>query len=228
MTVQEIPAVEQNSEDLGTEPNGSKATESPQGRSGRFVGRFAGRFVALLVLLPLLGAALGLTLALFLPTSYTAHSYVILIAEDGSDGSATDSAQATARVATKTSVLQSAGADAALIRAAEDGKLTATASPDAPLVDLAASAPTAAESERLANELASAAETQVNNFSSATGVSARVYARASLPLDPTLPNFPVSILTGAALGVLASAVLFVLRRPGSKDSEGRGAETTAD
>lgn len=179
-----------------------------------------GRFILLLVALPILGAGLGLLVAVLMPASYTAHSYVILITNPGgADGSATNVAQATARVAGETSVLNSAGAGASLIRAAQEGRLTATASPDAPLVDLAARAGTAEEAARLSDELASSTESQVNNFSEQTGVGARVFAKASVPLNPTIPNYPVSILAGTALGVLASAVIFILKRP--REGQGR-------
>lgn len=195
----------------------TSTSPAPGGRhagDGRSARKSVGRFVLLLSALPILGAALGLLVAALMPASYTAHSYVILITSPGgADGSATNVAQATARVATKTSVLDSAGADASLVSAAEKGRLTATASPDAPLVDLAASAGTAEEATRLSDGLARSTETQVNNFSKQTGVGARVFAKASAPLDPTIPNYPVSILAGLALGVLASAVIFILKRP---------------
>lgn len=198
-------------EDKSTTPPSSGELRADAGRPTR---KSVGRFILLLIALPILGAAVGLLVATLMPTSYAAHSYVILITNSGgSDGSATNAAQATARVATKTSVLESAGADASLIRAAEEGRLTATASPDAPLIDLVARAGTAAEAAKLSDELARCTAIQVNNFSKDTAVSARVFATASMPLEPTLPNYPVSVLAGAALGVLASAVIFILRRP---------------
>lgn len=192
----------------------SPSPSEPRASADRPTKKSIRRFILLLVALPILGAAAGLLVATLMPTSYAAHSYVILITNSGgSDGSATNAAQATARVATKTSVLDSADADASLIRAAEEGRLTATASPDAPLIDLVARAGTAAGAAKLSDELARCTAIQVNNFSKDTAVSARVFATASMPLSPVLPNYPVSLLAGIALGVLASAVIFILRMP---------------
>jgi capsular polysaccharide biosynthesis protein len=163
--------------------------------------------------LPILGALAGWAVASVTPTRYTAHSYLLIVdASDGAGASAVNVAQATARVATKPSVLAESGGDVTLLAAAAEEDLTATASPDAPLVDLAASAGTAEEAVRLANDLSDHVNRHISRFSKSTRVESEVFAEASLPSRPASPNTLVNVIAGLAVGVVAASVLFVVGR----------------
>ncbi|NUS52136.1 MAG: hypothetical protein HOQ22_13990, partial [Nocardioidaceae bacterium] len=169
-------------------------------------------FVLLLLALPVVGGLLGLLVATITPPTYTAHAFVLITSTgDTTDVSAGDIAQATARVATSDSVLAEGDSSRRLLVAADDDRLTASASPDAPLVDLSASAATPAAAD-LANALAAAVDAHVTSIGVDADVRASVFASASRPRRPTSPNPVVDVAAGVALGVLLAAVAFVLRR----------------
>jgi len=180
---------------------------------GNALWQLTRKTVVLLVLLPIIGGLIGLAFAALTPARYTSHAYLLVIETgQGAGVSAINVAQATARIATKPSVLDTGKDGATLLSAVRAGGLSATASPDAPLVDLAATASTADDSVRLANEMSSRVKEHVNGFSDAAGVRLEVFALASRPDKPTSPNILVDVLAGFALGSLAAAVLFVLKR----------------
>lgn len=169
--------------------------------------------VLLLVVLPLLGGAVGLVVAALTPPRYTAHAYVLITARDQAGGvSGADIAQAVARVATTESVLVSGGSAGDLLRAAREDRLTASTSPDAPLVEVSATASRAPEAAALANRLARQVQGQVSNISEVAGVRATLLASASTPSERASPNLLVNLAAGVALGVLAAAVLYILRQ----------------
>lgn len=165
----------------------------------------------IILLLPLLGAVGGLLLAALTPPRYTSHAYVLITnPTENPDVSALSVAQAAARVATKPGLI---GGSDALTKAAQDAELTSDASPDAPMVDLGATASSADEARSVADELARTLSEHVSRFSSDIGVHAEVYATASLPSAPTSPNRAVNALSGFFLGAVGSVTLYVLRRP---------------
>jgi len=179
------------------------APRSAAGRHNRIT-------VALMVLLPLNGVALGLVVAGYTPPRYQAHAYLLITDVKNGVGVSTISiSQATARIATKPSVL--ADASSSLNLAAQAGDLTAVASPDAPLVDLAATAGNPDLATTLADELARQVGKHVSQFSSTTGVQAQVYAGASRPTAKTAPNTLIDALVGLVLGALATGVVYVRR-----------------
>ena len=171
------------------------------------------RTTVLLVLLPILGGLAGLLLATVTPPRYTAHSYVLLSdTTRGADVSAVNVAQATARIATKPSVLEAGGRDEQLDLAAQNGDLLATASPDMPLVDLSATADSGLAAALLANQLADRVQRHLAGFTTSTGIRADLFASATEPKRPMSPNTLVDVAGGAAIGALAAAIVFVLRR----------------
>jgi capsular polysaccharide biosynthesis protein len=174
-------------------------------------GRRRSLAAAIILLLPLLGAVGGLLVAALTPPRYTSHAYVLITDPSNSpDVSALNVAQAAARVATKPGLI---GASRTLNQAAQDAELTSDASPDAPMVDLAATAGSADLAQSLADELARALSEHVSQFSSDIGVHAEIYARASLPLAPISPKRAVNALSGFFLGAVGSVTLYVLRQP---------------
>lgn len=191
-----------------TKRNPAPATGTTR-RSGRVRSVLA--FVALL-LLPVGGALAGYALALVTPPSYTAQAYV-LIADSGAAGDVSpgDIAQAVARVATSESVISVADSES-LVLAARQQELTSSASPDAPLVELSATASSADAAAALANDFADAVELHITTNSGVGEVRASTFASASAPAKPSSPNVVVNVTAGAALGVLLASVVFVLRR----------------
>ncbi len=178
------------------------------------LGGFRRIVLVLVALLPLFGGLAGLALTALTPVDYTGEAYLLITTTaDGADVSAVSIAQAVARVATSESVLDSAGSDDLLRSAAQRGDLTASASPDSPLVNLAATSSTASDAASLADEFAIQLQRHITRFEGVAQVRAEVFASASLPRDPSSPNRFVNVVSGVALGILAAAVVFVLRRP---------------
>jgi capsular polysaccharide biosynthesis protein len=180
-------------------------------------GRWRGvAFVILVVLLPVIGGVAGYFVATYTPKQYTAHAYV-LISNSGADTDVTSSqlAQATARVATGASVLTSGRASSALLAAAADGDLAASSSPDAPLVDLSATAGAPSTAADLANQLAEAVSEHTTGLK-ATKVTSRIFASAAPPAHPSSPNTLVDVAAGIALGVVLGGVIWVSRRASAR------------
>ncbi len=168
---------------------------------------------ALIVLLAVFGGLLGILVAALSSDRYTAHAYLLVTTTgSGADVSAVNTAQAVARVATSESVLSADGSNARLLDATRDKDLTATSSPDAPLVDLAATSSSPSDAADLADEFAQQVETHVSEFRDVAQIRAEVFAPASLPRDRSSPNALVDLVAGVALGLLAGAVLYVVRR----------------
>jgi MYXO-CTERM domain-containing protein len=201
----------------GSAPGADSASTTPTtatsaGHNGRRGGRVlrALGLIALL-LLPVLGALAGYAVALVTPPRYTAEAYVLMISTGAEEVTPGDIAQAVARVATSESVLATSDSDD-LILAARDDRLTAEASPDAPLVELSATADSADAAADLANDLADAVEVHMTTNTGIDEVRASIFASASEPAEPSSPNVLVNVVAGAALGLLLAAVGFVLRR----------------
>lgn len=184
------------------------AATTPNRRRGK-VFRALGLLV--LLLLPVVGGVAGYAVALVTPPRYTAEAYVLVTSSGAREVTPGDIAQAVARVATTESVLV-AGDSPDLIRAAREDQLTASASPDAPIVELAASAGSAFEAAALANDLAEAVTLHMTANVEVQEVEASTFATASVPADPSSPNVAVNVVAGAALGLLLTIVGFVLRR----------------
>jgi capsular polysaccharide biosynthesis protein len=169
--------------------------------------------MALIALLPVLGALVGLGVAMTVQPSYTAHAYVLLTnATKGADASSVNVAQATARIATNPSVVNSGAADSTLTAAAQRGDLTATASPDLPLIDLAATASSASASALLANQFADRVKQHLADFPDLADVRVGIFAAASEPTRPTSPNLLVDVGAGAVLGALVAGLVYLLKR----------------
>jgi capsular polysaccharide biosynthesis protein len=178
-------------------------------------GEFSLTVLVLVALLPVIGGIAGTLVVAVTPERYTAHSYVLVTSTggEGADVSAVSVAQAIARVATNESVLDAGARGDRLRTATREGAFTATASPDAPLVDLSATASTASDAVTLADELALQVVEHVTAFRGAAKVRAEIFASASPPDAPSSPNPVVSVVAGAALGALIAAAVLILRRP---------------
>jgi capsular polysaccharide biosynthesis protein len=153
----------------------------------------------------LLGLLAGAMYGVFTTPAYTADAQVVIVnaASAPDDSTAVKFAQAYGRITTDSAILGQtptirAGGSVTALR----GAIRAETSPDAPLVQVTATAPNAARAAQLANEVAAALISFGNARSSSTGTRLASFAAASAPDAPASPNKPVAIAVGAAAGLL--------------------------
>jgi capsular polysaccharide biosynthesis protein len=186
------------------------------------------------VLLPVvLGTVAGLAYSAVTRPTYTARAYVIVIAADvGDANAAVNFAQAYARIASQGDVLT----DAAL---ASQGAVTvadlttstrAASSPDAPVIEISATAPAADRSAVLANALALGLVATGTRQATGTRMTLTVLSAATAPTEPSSPpSKGVAGAVGAAAGILISGLLMLSgagRRTGARHTD-RWAERLA-
>ncbi|GGS98025.1 hypothetical protein ACFFV7_21285 [Nonomuraea spiralis] len=164
-----------------------------------------------LLTLPLIGMGAGLTYSLVQRPVYTADAYTVVSGvRQGAPTQEADFAQAFARVTVHPGLLAGAGGDAYL----SDGELLrttlqASASPDAPLIRLAAVADTADEAARRANSVAGALTAYANRHSADTGVRLAGFAPAVPPAAPSSPRPLVAAAVSTAGGLLLAALIWM-------------------
>ncbi|MFI9596055.1 hypothetical protein [Nonomuraea sp. NPDC052265] len=199
------------------------------------VQRAAGAFRTWsLLALPLIGMGAGLTYSLVQEPVYTADAYaVVSAARQGVPTQEADFAQAYARVTVHPGLLAGNGdaylADGELLRTT----LQASASPDAPLIRLAAIAGTPEEAARRANSAASALTAYANRHSADTGVRLSSFAPAVPPASPSSPQPLLATAVSTAAGLLLAALVWMAvpagpRRDGQEAAPARRpVETTS-
>lgn len=162
----------------------------------------------------LAGVALGVGGAILtsdlMPPSYSSSSYVLVVPVRDADGSnAINYAQAYARIATNQAVIQKALIDSGI--AVEPGKIrqlvSASASPDAPLIEITARDRQPERAARLANIVA----TSLSSYSTAraqdTGYRVRQFARALPPSRTSSPNRVLNTIVGVCIGLLLAGLV---------------------
>jgi capsular polysaccharide biosynthesis protein len=162
--------------------------------------RFLRRFGLLLALTLVGGVAGGVYGAHETPT-YTAKAYVVAIGDPGDSISALNFAQAYGRIATSGPVLAMAGTTLGRDRSGL-ADVTASTSPDAPVVELTATGHSAGHATAVANAMANALVTLGNARKVDTRVTLQVLAAATVPSRPTSPRPPLELAVGAAAGFL--------------------------
>jgi capsular polysaccharide biosynthesis protein len=169
-------------------------------KSREILRRLVRRFGLLLLLMLIGGGAGALYGALKTPT-YTAKAYVVAIGDPGEAISALNFAQAYGRVATSGPVLVKA---AVRLGADQSGlsRVTAATSPDAPVIEITATGPSAAHSADLANAVANSLSEYGSTRKSETHVSLALLAGATTPVRPSSPKPPMELIVGAAGGLL--------------------------
>jgi uncharacterized protein involved in exopolysaccharide biosynthesis len=174
----------------------------------RLVRRFG-----LLVLLTLIGASAGGIYGAVKTPTYVAQAYVVVTGEPGESVAALNFAQAFGRIATKGPVAERA---AAVLGSTEELKrVTASTSPDAPVIEITATGRTAGRTATVANAVAQALVEVGTARRDQTRVGLAVLASASTPTGPSSPKPPLELAVGAAGGLLigALAVLAGVGRP---------------
>ncbi|GIH89774.1 hypothetical protein ACFFMN_12750 [Planobispora siamensis] len=155
-----------------------------------------------------LGTLGGLSFSLVKGPVYTADAYVVVVpGTPGGTVQAVNFAQVYSRIATQPAILSLAlaggsPADGERLRRA----VRASASTDAPMVGLSASAPGPQESADRANVVATALIAYANHRATATGVRLVSFAPALAPASPSSPPPPLSAAVGAAAGVLVGGL----------------------
>jgi capsular polysaccharide biosynthesis protein len=162
----------------------------------------------------LVGVALGVGGAILasdlIPPSYSSSSYVLVVPVRDADGSnATNYAQAYARIATNQAVVQKALIDDGI--AVEPSRIrqlvSASASPDAPLIEITARDRQPERAARLANVVA----TGLTSYSAAraqdTGYRVRQFTQALPPSRASSPNRVLNTIVGVSIGLLLAGLL---------------------
>jgi capsular polysaccharide biosynthesis protein len=162
----------------------------------RLVRRFG-----LLILLTLIGGTAGAVYSAVKTPTYTAKAYVVAIGDRGDSISALNFAQAYGRVATSGPVLAKAGVALGTDRTGLAG-VTASTSPDAPVIEITATGAAAQHTADLANAVASALTDYGSTRKADTHVSLALLAGAMTPQQPSSPKPPLELVVGAAAGLL--------------------------
>jgi capsular polysaccharide biosynthesis protein len=179
---------------------------------------WARRFWPLAAAVPL-GTLVGGGYAVLAPPEYTANSYVVVVSDQTSEpGQTVNFAQAYGRLAGQPQVLALAAGDAGRTPAELASLVSATTSPDAPVIEIDGTGGSPQDAARTADAVARALIGFGNGSSRDTGVRLVHLANAAAPDRPTSPNRGLDLAVGAAAGVLlGSMALMVQRRTGGEE-----------
>ena len=133
--------------------------------------------------------------------TYTAKAYVVAIGDRGDSITALNFAQAYGRIATSGPVLAKAGTN---LGSDQSGlsDVTGATSPDAPVIEITATATTPVRSAAVANAVAGALVDYGTTRKADTHVGLSLLAAALTPAKPTSPRPPLELVIGAAAGLL--------------------------
>jgi capsular polysaccharide biosynthesis protein len=165
----------------------------------RLVRRFG-----LLVALTLLGAAAGALYAAVKTPTYIAQAYVVVTAQPGESPVAVNFAQAYGRILTTGPVADRAAAK--LGSRKELAQVTASTSPDTPVIEITATGTDGKRTADVANAVAQALVDFGNTRTDQTRVGVSVLALASVPDAPASPKPPLELAIGAAAGLLVGGL----------------------
>jgi capsular polysaccharide biosynthesis protein len=172
-------------------------------KSPQILKRLLRRF-GLVALLTLVGATAGAVYGAVKTPTYTAQAYVVVTGEAGDPVGAVNFAQAYGRIATKGAVADRAAT--ALGSRADLKQVTASTSPDAPVIEITATGTEAARTAQVANAVAQALVDFAGTRKGETRVSVSVLAAASTPASPSSPKPPLEMAVGAAGGLLVGGL----------------------
>jgi capsular polysaccharide biosynthesis protein len=172
-------------------------------RTPEILKRLVRRF-GLLVLLTVLGALAGGAYAALKTPTYQARAYVVVTAEAGEGPAAISFAQAYGRVATKGPAAERAAAK--LGGTSELTQVTASTSPDAPVIEIVATHTGAARSAEVANAVAQGLVDFAATRKAETRVTVSILANAAVPSSPSSPKPPLELAVGAAAGLLLAGL----------------------
>lgn len=162
----------------------------------RLVRRFG-----LLLLLTLIGGGAGAIYAAVKTPTYTAKAYVVTIGAGAEPIVALNYAQAYGRIATTGPVLATAGKTLGADRAGLN-RVTASTSPDAPVIEITATGSSPGRTANVANAVAGSLIALGDTRKGETRVGLAMLAAATPPARPTSPKPPMELAVGAAAGLL--------------------------
>ena len=161
----------------------------------RLVRRFG-----LLAVLTLLGAIAGGIYSSLVTPTYQAQAYVVASAEAGEGPAALNFAQAYGRIATKGPVADKAATKLGTTKGLD--QVTASTSPDTPVIEITATGTDAKQTAAVANAVAQSLVEFGATRKTETRVTLTVLAAATVPGSPSSPKPPLEIAVGAAGGLL--------------------------
>jgi capsular polysaccharide biosynthesis protein len=162
----------------------------------RLVRRFG-----LLLLLTAIGGGAGATYAAVKTPTYTAKAYVVTIGAGAEPIVALNYAQAYGRIATTGPILATAGQTLGADRSGLS-RVTASTSPDAPVIEITATGPSPSRTADVANAVATSLIALGDTRKGETRVGLAMLAAATPPARPTSPKPPMELAVGAAAGLL--------------------------
>ncbi len=164
----------------------------------------------IVALLAALGAVAGYGYVLLVDPTYVARAYVIAIARDpGNSAAAVSYAQTFAKIVPQGDVVNApAGASRGEVSPAELRRQVQTStSPDAPVIEIAGSANTAAHAAELANAMAGGLIGMAKRQSADTRINLVLLSAADPPTDPASPRPILDVAVGTAAGLLLGGLL---------------------
>jgi capsular polysaccharide biosynthesis protein len=167
--------------------------------------RLMHRFGLLLVLTVLGGTAGAVYSATKTPT-YRATAYVVVTADPGEPFAAVNFAQAYGRVATTGPAAANAAKTIGSGAAGDLARVTASTSPDAPVIEITASGPDASRVQVVANAVAQGLIDFAATRKVETRVAVAMLAQAAKPGQPSSPKPPLELAVGAAAGLLLAGL----------------------
>jgi capsular polysaccharide biosynthesis protein len=184
----------------------------------RLVRRFG-----LLILITLLGAIAGAIYGEVKKPSYSAQSYVVVTGEPGEPVTALNFAQAYGRITTKGPVADRA---AALLGSRRGlNQVTASTSPDAPVIEITATGTGAKQTADVANAVARGLVEYGTQRKDQTRVNLAVLATASVPASPSAPKPPLELAVGAAGGLLIGGLSLLAGGGGRAEDRSAASES---
>lgn len=162
----------------------------------------------------LLGGLVGAAYALLVPPTFVARGYLIVVSSTAGEPGGTSYAQAYARLVRAPAVLAAGSADARPMPGLAR-RVTASASPDTPVIEVTGRAGTPAGAAKLANLAADGLVRFADDHTDATRVRLAVLSQAYPPAEPAAPSRPVSVLIGVTTGLLLGALSRLARSAGS-------------
>lgn len=167
----------------------------------RLVHRFG-----LLLALTVLGGTAGAVYSATKTPTYRATAYVVVTADAGEPFAAVNFAQAYGRVATTGPAAENATRIIGPGAARDLAKVTASTSPDAPVIEITASGPDAGRAQVVANAVAQGLVDFANGRKNETRVGVSMLAPAAKPAKPSSPKPPLELAVGAAAGLLLAGL----------------------
>ncbi|GEM_PF-3762499 len=160
------------------------------------------------------GGGFGLVAATLTPKTYSCRAFLLVLPASvrPPDVTSVSFAQAVARVSVDASLLPSSPPGAASVPARDViASMRASASPDAPLVEIVAQARSATRAEQLVDLVSVSVSARLNSETAASGFRVLQATKPVRPLSPTSPNRLVDAVVGAGLGALLTFGALVLR-----------------